>query len=232
MSYMLYSLRKRDANVTVVTHKMNEGYYVYSPSGVVFTNIFPRGILDIPNNWFFVDTDNPTVTLAKTILFTSPFEGRFKEYLKNAGVTLKYMPVWTWEDINICRQVCAGTLLFHMRSLFKYIYNPRQELYNGRVSEEEAKELFGRWGGIPRYVLDFAHDVPKQATLDEAIARQSFVKIERFKGATKGKDDVSHKIIHLVVHTKGPMLERYCAYHYDLASSYVQEKFAGKTVAI
>ncbi|CAB4442538.1 unnamed protein product [Rhizophagus irregularis] len=57
------------------------------------------------------------------------------------------MPTWSWKEIKSCRQV----------------------LYEDRVTPELAKDLYSKWGGIPRYVLERANDVTHQAKLNEAI---------------------------------------------------------------
>ena len=47
----------------------------------------------------------------------------------------------------------------------------RSRLYDGRLTAEDVRALYGRWGGRPRYVLEKARDVVHQRQLGNKIFR-------------------------------------------------------------
>jgi hypothetical protein len=83
-----------------------------------------------------------------TLVFTSPRTDRYKEFLKAPAATTRYMPIWDLDELISCRA--------HLFS---------------SVSKDLMRRLFEEWGGVPRFVLQFAHDKTQQAKLKPAIDR-------------------------------------------------------------
>ncbi|CAG8435984.1 4251_t:CDS:2 [Funneliformis mosseae] len=54
-----------------------------------------------PEVWYIVDGKEPKRVNAKTILVCSPRKDHYRNFDKYIGTTIRYMPVWTWEEINI-----------------------------------------------------------------------------------------------------------------------------------
>ncbi|CAG8478271.1 14306_t:CDS:2, partial [Acaulospora colombiana] len=67
------------------------------------------------------------------------------------------------------------------------------------VSEQQygtCRQLFLKWGGIPRFVLDKASDPIQQNMLEDAIAGCD-EKIFNYIGESDSKDLISHKLVHI-----------------------------------
>jgi hypothetical protein len=85
----------------------------------------------------------------KTVAFMRPELDRYKQFLKggNAIQSAKLiMPPWS----------CIEILQL------------RDNLYE-HLTECKVKQLYNRWGGVPRYVLYYGNDNDQQQELDSAI---------------------------------------------------------------
>jgi hypothetical protein len=92
---------------------------------------------------------------------------------------------------------------------------------------EAVQQHFAKWGGIPHYVLEYT-DTTSQVTLEEAISQANFEEIIRYSGELNGPDDVSHKLVHLVVQHNSPNIyDDYIHKHLEMASSFVAQEIAG-----
>ncbi len=60
--------------------------------------------------------------------------------------------------------------------------------------------MFSRWGGIPRFDLEKAHEEIQQALLDEAILKCQ-VDILLFNSVSIEKDSMNHNIVHVYTNT-------------------------------
>ena len=65
--------------------------------------MFDKYLAD-PNTWYLVDTATLLEVKAKTVLLSSPYAQRYKEFRKT-NADIRFMPVWSKEDIDICRRV-------------------------------------------------------------------------------------------------------------------------------
>jgi len=83
------------------------------------------------------------------------------------------MPVWSWEEIDMCRN----------------------DVYKDLTSSY-VRKLYKKWGGIPRYVLENARKKEIQAQLRHAIDSCSG-EIFNYIGGTESRMDVSHKLVHI-----------------------------------
>eukprot|EP00026_Physarum_polycephalum_P004034 Phypoly_transcript_04051.p1 GENE.Phypoly_transcript_04051~~Phypoly_transcript_04051.p1 ORF type:complete len:314 (+),score=33.58 Phypoly_transcript_04051:88-1029(+) len=149
-----------DQNKTVVYHRHTLDYwYLFTPNGVKqgskLQDTLPPELKN-PNTWYLVDSILPSQHLARTVLVTSPCPSTYREFMKN-GAKIRYMPVW------------QDTEIFHCR---KFIYS--------HLDEEETKARYARWGGIPRYVLQFT-EPEDQRQLQEAIEGASINTHQDFK---------------------------------------------------
>jgi len=56
--------------------------------------------LDDPRVWYIVDGQPPLQVYAKTILLCSPQKQHYKEFDKMVGTTIRFMPVWSWNEVT------------------------------------------------------------------------------------------------------------------------------------
>jgi hypothetical protein len=86
--------------------------------------------------------------LGVTLVFVSPSTERYKTFLKRPRATTRYMPVWSEEEVLRCREL----------------------MFTG-MPEARVEELLAQWGGVPRFVLQYAGDDTQQAKLKQAIQK-------------------------------------------------------------
>ena len=153
------------------------------------------------STWYLVDGKEPAFQEAKTLLVSSPNPKNYKEFHKLNTVKRLFMPIWTWEEIQECKNILYSSL-----------------------PEEKVEELFMKWGGIPRFVLGKAMDETNTNLLDEAISAKAtrLKELISYIGESDTETDVSHKLLHIIVH------EGYTTKHIAFASDYVANKIIGK----
>lgn len=80
-----------------------------------------------------IDGHEPPLILPfRTVLICSPHEKHYSEFRKHmSGYTMLYMPTWDYSEIELCRNIFFNLL-----------------------PETLVKQLFERWGGIARDVLN------------------------------------------------------------------------------
>lgn len=153
--------------------------------------------LDDESTWYLVDGQSPICCDAFTLLASSPAPDIYKEFLKLENTTMRLMPVWSLAEVEACRSVCFPWLTL-----------------------DEVTILCGKWGGIPRYVLQNAKDPFHQMSLDSAVSSSDIQKVIRSVGELIGADDASHKIIHIIVG------HDFITRHINFASPYVSQQVA------
>lgn len=97
--------------MTVVVYRhLEKRWYLFSKDGISTQvgeakgqEVFDKYLAD-PNTWYLVDTATPLEVKAKTVLLSSPYVQRYKEFRKT-NADIRFMPVWSKEDIDICRRV-------------------------------------------------------------------------------------------------------------------------------
>ncbi|GBC25389.2 hypothetical protein GLOIN_2v1886436 [Rhizophagus irregularis DAOM 181602=DAOM 197198] len=151
--YLLYDLLTKDKTIvyelhtmkgSVILFKEGKGFYL---SEAIDHKII-RNYLYKKDTWYIVDGKKPyNASVAKTILISSPMKSHYHDFDKSEGdsVTILIMPVWTWKEINYCRQ-----------NLFE------------NLDEKLVSELYVKWGGIPRYILKEALNSSIQRKLTQA----------------------------------------------------------------
>jgi hypothetical protein len=112
-----------------------------------FEQFYDARYFDDRDVWFLCDTNEKPYEGCKgnTLVFIAPDWPRYKYFLK-AHATMCFMPVWSIEELQLVRA------------------NIYPEL-----SEERVQQLFLKYGGVPRYVLDYAENKQQQNLLDAAI---------------------------------------------------------------
>ncbi|CAG8770399.1 10440_t:CDS:2 [Gigaspora margarita] len=79
--------------------------------------------------WYIVDGREPMNYVAKTILICSPQKCYYRNFDK-LGPTIRYMPVWSWKEIDTCRI-----------KIFRYF------------TQKYVQKLYNEWGGTSRFTL-------------------------------------------------------------------------------
>ncbi|CAI2201124.1 8508_t:CDS:1, partial [Funneliformis geosporum] len=125
------------------------------------------------NAWYIVDAKIPVKANARTILLCSPRKDIYRDFDKFGLSTVRFMPVWGRREIDECWD--------------KIFYN---------IEKEKVEELFLKWGGIPRFVLEQADDKGYQDMLEKAINKCS-MDIFKYVGESTDTDEMSHKFVHI-----------------------------------
>jgi hypothetical protein len=159
-----------------------DGYYYYDTKKSLF--LYDKNLIhpkddESKNTIMIVDGDEKhgaLLTSLKTILICSPGKIHCNGFLKVHPKVL-YMPVWFIEEI-----IEYSTYL--------------------KMNQELVETLFLKWGGIPRYIIEYAshssiNDL--QNILEEAIFETEYEKISHFNGQSAQDDQLSSKILHMYV---------------------------------
>jgi len=223
--FLMHFLRLKEQEPTVVLFRHLEmKWYLFSKGGVLVIEKATgspkafRKYLDDLNTWYLVDTAQPLQVKAKTLLVSSPYVERYKEFRKTQAM-IRFMPIWSKEDIDICRKE------FHDSPGIRY------------VPQVRADKLYNKWGGIPRYVLDKANIKADQDELEAAISKCTTYDIMTYTGAEGAPEHISHKLLHMIVQRDPPskedgtpleIIDRYSKYQIDVASEYVAKRLTEK----
>jgi hypothetical protein len=97
-----------------------------------------------------VDAKKPVKANARTVFLCSPKRDLYRDFDKFGLSTIRFMPVWERKEIDDCRN--------------KIFYD---------IEKKKVEELFLRWGGVPRFVLEQADEPSHQDLLDKAINKCS-----------------------------------------------------------
>ena len=155
--------------------------------------------------WYLVDEAVPPGAVeveARTLVFSSPKRENYKDTLKATASTIRYLPVWSWDEIESCRRM---------------LY-PKDAVR----TPEAVQEAFSRWGGIPRFVLEKVADASAQMQLERAIASSTNLSLLlRAVGEIDSAPEASHRISHIV--TSAPYLETTIVFGSDYIKARVTE---------
>ncbi|CAI2182402.1 1023_t:CDS:2, partial [Funneliformis geosporum] len=172
--YLLYLL-SQDNIVTIYEHHASKTVIIFDKNNVFRTSNI-KVIESYQKNsdaWYIVDGRKPVKANARTVLLCSPRKDIYRDFDKFGLSTIRIMPVWKRKEIDDCRD--------------KIFCN---------VKKEKVEELFLRWGGIPRFVLEQADDEAHQNQLDKAIKKCN-MDIFNYIGDSTGTDEMSHKLVHI-----------------------------------
>jgi hypothetical protein len=192
--FILLTLAKLNSTVVYERGKENTRY-LFANNGIsIGTKEDFRDYLRRDTTYYIVDASPPVDVAAKTILLSSPHRDVWYKF-SDDHCDIRYMPTWSLEEIEICRQ----------------------KLFNHLVSDD-VKNLFGKWGGIPCYVLKNAKKPAQQRKLDNAITAVDLNVLVKAVGNPESLDSATHHLIHLNV------ADDFCTVHNVFASAYVADK--------
>lgn len=143
---------------------------------------------------------------AKTVVFCSPDKRNYRDFLKLIGSTIRYLPVWTLEEIEACRQLL-------------YRDDPLR-------TKEKVADAFSKWGGVPRFVLEKLNDPAAQRALESAVAATDLTKLTAAVGCIDAAGDLSHKLLHIVV--EKPYVDYYISFGTPHIAELVFEKLVSE----
>lgn len=130
-------------------------------------------ILQVPNAIYIVDGKGAYTRKAMTLVVASSDDTNLTEFLKGRA-QLRFMPVWRKPDLMAAR-----------------------ELLYSSVTKERAEELYAKWGGVPRNVLERANHEDWQSMLETAFNRSPPLQlILRNLGELDQPNIFSHTLLH------------------------------------
>jgi hypothetical protein len=97
------------------------------------------------------------------------------------------------------------------------------------LSEDKVMNLYLKWGGVPRYVLELANNEAQQNKLEDAISTCTY-DIIKYIGEGDTQEDISHKLVHIVTNLPedGTEYPLYSQKTMKFASHYVGEMVTSK----
>ncbi|RHZ71434.1 hypothetical protein Glove_258g43 [Diversispora epigaea] len=102
--YLLYMLAKREK--IIIYNSCASRYPIAFDKEKAF-RVYEADVLDSylceQSVWYIVDSKEPESVKAKTILLCSPRKDHYKNFDKYVGTTIRYMSVWSPEEIEACR---------------------------------------------------------------------------------------------------------------------------------
>ncbi|CAG8707003.1 11090_t:CDS:1, partial [Funneliformis mosseae] len=133
-----------------------------------------ESFLNNPTTWYLVNTKLPPYVHGITILACSSNKTYYKEFCKMLKLTIRYMPIWSWNEIVKCQNL----------------------LYTDIIGSELVK-CYNHWSGIPRFVLEKAGDPSQNLLLKQAIVSISLEKCLQSISKLDSKEDTSYRILHI-----------------------------------
>ena len=154
----------------------------------------PGVLLEFDDTLYILDgCFSEEVAASCYVLFiSSPRSESFRHFITKKSPEVLYLPVWTWDEIEMCRRICFGTL-----------------------SEQCVRERFLMIGGNARFVF-----VPVKASnvnglVDSAIGDVDILTAMEYVGNVTEKYRSTHMLFHTIVD------ENYEQKFLDFASPYV-----------
>nr|CAG8433561.1 11315_t:CDS:2 [Entrophospora candida] len=142
--YFLFYITCRYPDSKIIWETIDSMWYVFFPDLHVESGIQRIGscfydTLFDEKAFYLVDSIVPVNNvIAYTLLFSSPRQERWNEFIKQEDVTLYYSPIWTPDEIWILWR----------------------EQWKEKMTADRVQELMDRWGPIPRTIFDKRDNEP------------------------------------------------------------------------
>ena len=202
--YFLLLQLARSGDTVIYESATLQGFlYLFTPHGVFKSTRFAvHDKLMDSKTFYIVDGMEPLIlAAAKTILLSSLRKKIWHQFSKHS-CDLRYMPVWSREEIFSCRSMLYPSL-----------------------SNDLVEERYLQWGGIARYVLQYALVEEQQARLKEALDVSNINSVVESFGGSGEKSDASSRLIHRSVK------EGFRSGPYQFASAYVVDEIYSRVYA-
>ncbi len=182
--YVAFMLVSGSEPVTIVWESRQRSSRTLIRGGQVFRGNLEAFVSELEDTrtWYLVDEAVPpgaTEVEACTLVFSSPKRENYKDTLEAPASTIRYMPPWSWEEIEACHSLL-------------YADDSERPLSEVRIA-------FDKWGGIPRFVLEKLRDEAAQQSLLEALGTADMVVIlKSVVGQIDAATEASHRLLHIV----------------------------------
>ncbi|CAG8471320.1 10019_t:CDS:2, partial [Paraglomus brasilianum] len=148
---------------------------------LIKSNIDFLARMEQPGVWCIIDGKQPRVShdknVGKTIMVSSPRIEYIKNFQKSVYCIKFYMPVWTFAELEMCRESAFSDL-----------------------SKDVLQEIFDICGGIPRTVFYQSSNFVK-SKITEVINKTDH-KILNFMGDLVSGNEFSHQIVQIYTNSK------------------------------
>ena len=140
-----------------------------------------KGTLEDPSTVFICDGMQPAVASAFTVLLTSPRRERYSDFFTLPDCEMLTVPVFFRHEVKDMLRTCFPHLVPH---------------------EERVWELYGRWGGLVRYVLG-KRGMESQLQLEDALTAATLEDLVLHLGArviesrNSARNSALHRLLHL-----------------------------------
>ena len=160
-----------------------------------------------PETFYVVDGRHasPLLSSCVCLFLSSPRAEHFKGYVKQRKATVWYFPIWTYEELETCRQFCYADFP-------KGVLLERYRIYGG-----VARFMFADYKTGQEYVRKDSND------METALFDVTAAKGVRTIGNPTKMFDTTHTLLHLIVGNN----DQGFPYQYlfvDIASKYVGEQ--------
>ena len=182
--YVAYQLLSRKSPPVIVWEARLSGTRTLIRDGRVLDGSLDDFRTELSNTsaWYLVDEaifPGAMRVEANTLVFSSPKRDNYRLTLKASASTIRYLPPWSWEEIEACHALL-------------YADDPTRPL-------SDVKAAYERWGGIPRLVLEQLRDEGAQLLLQEAIDTADVRGIWNSAGQIDAAPEASHRLLHIQV---------------------------------
>lgn len=158
------------------------------------------------NMWYIVDGQEPTLNRGikgHTLLVTSPNRANWYQWSKT-GCNILFAPLWSYDEIEKCRELCYPEVQHGLGRRGYVVY---------------GRELYDKWGGVPRYLLSDltleAHNL-LEGTITSSDPAKLFEFAEKQLEIKEGAS-MCHRVVHMVANND------YKNFRYEFASAYVRD---------
>jgi hypothetical protein len=118
--FFMHFLCVKEQDPTVILYRhLEKRWYLFSKDKVLTADdtdlpvvSWIRKLLDNPNTWYLVDTAEPLQVKAKTLLVSSPYVERYKEFRKTRAM-IRFMPIWSKKELDIARKAMIFLVSCH-----------------------------------------------------------------------------------------------------------------------
>jgi len=186
-AYVLWRAVQARRTVIYVSDKVHEAFVLHGDGRAesfvkADFDVRTRSALSARTTVLICDGVKPPVVDAFTLLITSPVRERWKEFDKSLDALRLFFPVFSRSEISDMLQSCFPQLLADKAS----------------GGEAGVWERYGKWGGVPRYVLGKV-DEGSQLLISSAVSRVSVDALMSRLGEREieSEDAVSHRLMHL-----------------------------------
>jgi len=186
-AYVLWRAVLARRTVVYISDKVHEAFIIHADGraeAFAANHFIDRtlGVLAAKATVLICDGVKPPIVNAFTLLITSPVRERWKEFDKCLDADRLFFPVFSRAEMGDMLRSCYPQLLTDVAS----------------GGEAGVWERFGKWGGVPRYVLGKVGKGP-QLGIDSALTRVSVDALMSHLGAREIESDdaVSHRLMHL-----------------------------------